>query len=299
MRFGLLGTGYWAAETQATALAAHPDTELAGVWGRDPAKAEVLAQRFGTKAYGDVDALLAAVDAIAVALPPDIQADLATKAARAGRHLLLDKPIALTVPAADALVAAVDTARVASVVFFTNRFTPEFVRFLDNNAAIGGWYAGRVVMHGSIFQPGNPFGASPWRREYGGLWDVGPHALSIVVPLLGDVVEVTAVAGPRDTTNVIATHRGGAASELSLTLDAAPNAIAFETVFYGEHGVAVLPERVTPPVEACGQAITELLATVDTADHRHPCDVHFGRTVVAVLAAAEQAKRERQAIQVP
>jgi predicted dehydrogenase len=298
MRFGLLGTGYWAAETQAPALVAHPGAELVGVWGRDPAKADALAQRFRAKAYGDIDGLLADVDAIAVAVPPDIEADLATKAAQAGQHLLLDKPIALTVAAADALVAAVDAAWVASVVFFTYRFTPEFVRFLDNHAAIGGWYAGRVVMHGSIFQPGNPFGASPWRREYGGLWDVGPHALSLVVPLLGDVVEVTAVAGPRDTTHIIATHRDGAASELSLTLNAAPNAIAFETVFYGEHGVAVLPERVTPPVEACGQAITELLAAVESADRRHPCDVHFGRTVVTVLAAAEQARRQRRAMTV-
>ncbi|MEK8169577.1 hypothetical protein NKH77_06515 [Streptomyces sp. M19] len=47
MRFGLLGTGHWAAATQGAALAAHPDAELVGVWGRDPAKAAALAGRLG------------------------------------------------------------------------------------------------------------------------------------------------------------------------------------------------------------------------------------------------------------
>src|SRR6185295_18080660 len=92
LKFGLLGTGYWAAETQAAALAAHPDAEFVGVWGRDPAKAQALADRYGVRAYGGVDALIADVDAVAVALPPDVQGELAARAAEAGRHLLLDKP---------------------------------------------------------------------------------------------------------------------------------------------------------------------------------------------------------------
>jgi predicted dehydrogenase len=300
VRFGLLGTGYWAAETQATALAAHPGAELVGVWGRDPAKADAVAQRFGAKPYGDVEALIADVEAVAVALPPDVQAPLAARAARAGRHLLLDKPVALATAAADEVVAAVDDARVASLVFFTGRFMPEVEAFLREQAAVGGWYAGRVIMHASIFQPGNPYSASPWRRKHGGLWDIGPHALSIVVPLLGDVVEVTAVDGPRETAHVIARHRDGAASELSLTLNAAPNATAAETVFYGEHGVAVRPRGHTTAVEAFANAIDELLAlaAADPADRRHPCDVHFGRSVVRVLAAADTARRERCAVPV-
>ena len=73
----------WAAETHAAALAAHPDAEFVGVWGRDPAKVDALAGRYGVGAYHDVDALFADVDAVAAALPPDVQADLAVRAATA------------------------------------------------------------------------------------------------------------------------------------------------------------------------------------------------------------------------
>lgn len=298
MRFGLLGTGYWATETQGTALAAHPEADLVGVWGRDPAKADAVARRFDARPYTDIDALIGDVDAVAVALPPDIQAELATRFALAGRHLLLDKPLALTVSAADTLVDAVDAGGVASVVFFTNRFVPAIDAFLDAQAAAGGWYAAQVIMHASIFQPDNPYGASRWRKERGGLWDIGPHALSVVVPLLGEVAEVTAVDGSRDTVNIIARHEGGAASALSLTLNAAPNATAFEWVFYGEGGVAVLPPGDATPVQAFGRAVDDLLrmAAANPAERSHPCDVRFGRSVVRTLAAAETARRERRSV---
>ena len=42
IRVGLLGTGYWAVHTQGAALAERPDVDFAGVWGRDPAKAEAV-----------------------------------------------------------------------------------------------------------------------------------------------------------------------------------------------------------------------------------------------------------------
>jgi len=300
MRFGLLGTGYWAAETQGAALAAHPDAELVGVWGRDSAKAAALAERFGARAYRDVDRLVDDVEAVAVALPPDVQAELALRAARAGRHLLLDKPVALSTAAADALAAAADEAAVAAVVFFTNRFVPAIDTFLRDQATAGGWYAARVTMHASIFRPGNPYGASSWRREHGGLWDIGPHALSVIVPLLGPVVEVTAVDGPRATAHVIARHSGGAASALSLTLDAAPNATVFESVFYGERGVSVLPAGGATAVEAFATAVDQLLtlAAAPPQARQHPCDLHFGASVVRVLAAADTARRERRAVEV-
>jgi predicted dehydrogenase len=278
------------------ALAAHPDADLVGVWGRDAAKAGTVAGPLGARAFGDVDALIDAVDAVAVALPPDVQAPLAVRAARAGRHLLLDKPLALREDAADEVVEAVDATGVASVIFFTNRFVPAIEAFLRDAAAIGGWYAARATLHASIFQPGSPYAGSPWRREYGGLWDVGPHALSVVVPLLGEVVEVTAVDGPRETVHVIARHGAGAASALSLTLNAAPNATAHETVYFGEEGVAVLPPPDATPVEAFGRAVDALLAAAASPGRRHPCNVHFGRSVVRVLAAADTARKERRAV---
>ncbi|MBB6120832.1 Gfo/Idh/MocA family protein [Nocardiopsis algeriensis] len=290
LRIGLLGTGYWAAETQGAALAAHPRAELAGVWGRDPGKAAALAERHGTRAYGDVDALLADVDAVAVALPPDVQAELALRAARAGRHLLLDKPLALTTAAAEAVTAEVEARGLASVVFFTNRFNGSIDSFVRASAARGGWHGAQATLFGSIFQPGNPYGASPWRREKGGLWDVGPHLLSVVLPVLGPVESVAAVAGPRSTTHLLTRHRGGAVGSFAMTLDAPEKAQVFEVVLHGEEGRVRLPEGDRSPVEAFGTAVDRLLDQVEGSPG-DPCDVHFARDVVAVLEAAETALR--------
>jgi predicted dehydrogenase len=51
LTFGLFGTGHWAAEVHAAALAGHPGARLAGVWGRDPVKARALAQRYDVPAF--------------------------------------------------------------------------------------------------------------------------------------------------------------------------------------------------------------------------------------------------------
>ena len=69
LKFGLLGTGHWAVETHGAALAAHPDAALAGVWGRDFAKAEVLAERWGTTAYKDVDEVVRVCQEAGLARP--------------------------------------------------------------------------------------------------------------------------------------------------------------------------------------------------------------------------------------
>src|SRR3954471_12939570 len=121
MRFGVVGTGFWAREIHATSLAEHPDAELVGVWGRDLTKAKALGAQFDVQGYDDLDALLAQVDAVSFSLPPDVQVPLAIRAAEAGKHLLLEKPIALTVEDADRLVAAVRAHRGGSLVFFLLR----------------------------------------------------------------------------------------------------------------------------------------------------------------------------------
>ena len=275
MRFGLLGTGYWGAETHAAAIVAAPGCTLDGVWGRNAAKAAALADRYRTRAYEDVDALFAAVDAVAIALPPDVQAPLAARAARAGKHLFLDKPLALTVEAADEVVAAVDATGVGSVVFFTSRFNPAAAEFLRTATATGGWDGGRAVLLGSL--AGGPYDASPWRHEHGGLWDVGPHALSLLIPVLGPVARVSAALGPHQTATALLTHDSGAVSTMTLSL--ASPVTTWDVSFYGTPGWASVPP-VTDAVEAAVRAL-QALTTGDRS-----CDVHFARTVTAVLATA-------------
>ncbi|MCW3814793.1 Gfo/Idh/MocA family oxidoreductase [Micromonospora sp. DR5-3] len=299
MRFGLFGTGHWAAETHAAAIEAHPQAELAGVWGRDPAKVGALAARHGVPAFDDVDALLGACDAIAVALPPDIQAEIAVRAATAGRHLLLDKPLALSLAEADRVVAAAQASGVASVVFFTQRFHPNVTGFLASTAAAGGWQHARATMFAYIYQPGNPYGNSQWRRDRGALWDIGPHALSLILPVLGRVTQVAAMDGPSGLVHLLLTHDGGATSSLSLTLEAPAEAVTRDFVFFGENGTETVPPGDGSALQAYGTAIDQLLEEVEAGTRDHRCDVRFGREVVGVLDAAERARAEGRTVDLP
>ncbi|MFC8100908.1 Gfo/Idh/MocA family protein [Streptomyces sp. NPDC057363] len=296
MRIGLLGTGPWADMTHAPALRRHDSLDFVGVWGRRPGAAKELADRHGTRAYDDVDALLADVEAVALAVPPAVQAVLAVRAARAGCHLLLDKPLAATVAQGQAAVEAVRVAGVASVVFFTARFQPETEAWITEQAAVDGWFTAQAQWLGTVFaaDSDSPFADSPWRREKGALWDVGPHALSVLLPVLGDARRVAAAApGPGDTVHLVLDHTGGASSTLTLSLTAPPAAAGATVELRGRAGVTLLPETTEGPVPALLRAADALLSSAG-GGRPHACDAAFGLRVTETLAAAEALLNRRQ-----
>jgi predicted dehydrogenase len=285
VRFAVLGTGHWAREVHATALAEHPGAELVAIWGRDRRKAEEVGAAFDVPGTDDLDAVLDGVDAVSIALPPDVQAPLAERAAAAGKHLLLEKPTGLSVAVADRLAAAVREAGVASVVFFTYRFQDATSTWLTQ-AARTQLAGGSGTWLSSI--AGSPFAASTWRQEHGALWDLGPHALALLVPALGPVVAVQAAAGLRDTVHLVLHHPEGVASTVTVSLTVAPMSAGTEFYVHGDAGRLVLLPQLDAAVGSYRVAVDELQAAALTGA-AHPLDVHFGRDVVAVLAAAERS----------
>jgi predicted dehydrogenase len=291
LRFGLVGTGHWARSTHAPALASAPGVCLEAVWGRDHGAAAELAAQHGAKAHEHIGSLIDAVDAVAFAVPPDVQAAIAIRAARAGKHLLLEKPVSFTVAEADELVSAVEWAGVASVVFFTLRFDPRIRAWLADVAARaeragGGWAGGAAEWLGAALRPSSPFN-TPWRRDKGGLWDVGPHALSMLWACLGPVTSVIAEAGTGDLTHLVLHHKGGASSTATLTIAAPPGSGGHSLHVWGAAGRCSLPAEPFEPLAALRTAIAELEAGARSGRVAHPCDVRFGRDVTAVLAAAQ------------
>jgi predicted dehydrogenase len=291
MRVGLIGSGYWARRVHGASAAQHPSLELIGVWGRDPGRTTAAATELGTRAYAELDALVADVEALTFAVPPDVQADLAERAARAGRHVLLEKPLATSVAGARRVEAAVASAGVASIVFFTRRFVPETQAWLRRLEELGGWECGRAEFAAAIQVEGNPFGASPWRWEKGALWDVGPHALALLIPVLGSVESVIAGAGRGDQVHLILQHAHGRSSTASLSLTVPPAATGTSVYVYGEHGRETAPLAGSDPVAAHGAALDALIEQTRQPAAGHPCDVHFGARVVEILAAAEESLR--------
>ncbi|MFE9426858.1 Gfo/Idh/MocA family protein [Kitasatospora sp. NPDC006697] len=293
MRIGLLGTGPWAHRVHAPALANHPEVEFAGVWGRRPEAAAALAGEHGVPVFDTPDELFAAVDAVSIALPPDVQAPLAMRAAEAGRHLLLDKPVALRPEQAAELLGVAAQARIAARVFFTLRFDADTSRWIAEQAAAGDWFTAHARWLSAVFTSDSPYADSPWRQERGALWDVGPHLLSVLLPALGEVERLTAVPGPADTVHLVLRHTSGASSSAELSLSAPKAASEVSVELRGESGVTRLPDFPNGPRVAFGRAVDELLAEVrgeaPAAGALPPCDLVFGLRVVSLLAAAEES----------
>jgi predicted dehydrogenase len=289
LRCGLVGTGYWARVAHARALATAPGIDFTAVWGRNPEAASALAAEFGATAERDFAAFLAGVDAVAFSVPPHVQSELAIRAASAGKHLLLEKPVAITTEAADALVTAVEAAGVASVVFFTARFQLDIRAWLAEITGASGWAGGTATWLGSVYSPASPFN-TPWRQDKGGLWDLGPHVVALLSAVLGPVESVSADAGRGDLTYLVLHHQGGPTSSATLTLGAPARADGFRLEVWGERGIASMPRLADDPVPALRVALTELAARAWSGESGHPCDVRFGRDVTYVLAAAQRQR---------
>ena len=286
LRFGLAGTGHWAQITHAPALASTAGVEFAAVWGRNPDGARSLAAAFQATAHSDIDAFLADVDAVAFSVPPGVQNAIAIRAARAGKHLLLEKPVGTSVADADQLAEAVRQARVASVVFFTARFRADVRAWLADVTSRDGWAGGWAIWLGSSLLGSSPFN-TPWRRDKGGLWDLAPHAVSLLWAALGPVVSVTADAGRADVTHLVLHHESEATSAVTVTLRAPAIAGGVDLQVWGDSGRSAMPAEPDQPVAALRTALAELVDSARSGRLAHPCDVRFGRDVTRVLAEAD------------
>jgi predicted dehydrogenase len=270
LRFGIVGTGQWSRHSHIPGATASTAVEFVGAIGR----------------HDDFDAWLDSVDAVGFAVPPDVESELALRAVRAGKHVLLDKPIATDVPTAERLASAVSDAGVASIVFLTRRFIEPVAQWLDEARATGGWTFGRTEMiSDALAGMPNP----GWRAERGGLWDVGPHTLSVLLPVLGPARTVSATRDSRGL--VVTTLAHDAATSVMTTTIGSPVGSGGDTfLFVGEPGRTAYPPLDEPSGRAdraYSRAIDALVAQVGAPGH--PCDVHFGAEIVRVLDAAERS----------
>lgn len=288
LRIGVAGTGHWADTVHIPGLKLQPAVELVGVWGRNPVTVDTVAKRHAIRGFTRYEDMLAAVDAVSFSLPPAIQAELAVTAANAGKHLLLEKPIAPTVADAERIADAAKKNDVSTVVFFTRRFVPEFERVLQEMRAKR-WTGARVRQHTEAMLPGSPYAGSVWRQAEGAaLWDLGPHALSVLTAILGPVEKISATR-TGDLSCFTATHKGGAISDVSLGLYTRPTETKSEYLFTGPDGDAPLPIPTFPRPQALATAGGDLAENIARGERRHRCDVTVGLEVVRVLAAADRA----------
>ena len=198
----------------------------------------------------------------------------------------MDKPVALDPGLADELAAECAAQSVASVVFFTDRFVPATRDWLAGVAKTGGWLGGGMRWLSSLQEPGNPFGASPWRHQFGGLWDTGPHALSNLISTLGPIEQIRATAGAGDLVHLVLTHSGGPTSTVTLSQFVPPAAAGYETVVWGEAGFATMPQRPDGAEPELVRLAVGEWAAAARGGVPHPVDVHYGARITRLLATA-------------
>lgn len=263
MRVGLIGAGPWASRVHGPGLAAHPDVDLVGVWTRRPEPGRLLAAELGTTAVGELDALLDDVDVVALAVPPRAQADLAVRAAAAGKHLICEKPLAEDLAGARRVADAVREAGVLSSVVLTLRFDPAIRAWLDGVPAGAGADSVGVTrwLSGSLL--GGPYAESGWRAEHGALLDLGPHVVDLLDVALGPVSEVAwAHRSDPDVWNVGLRHVGGALSTMALSLSLPVDPSEIELAVFGGVGRHQISGRVADASACYARLLDELVAAV-------------------------------------
>ena len=289
---GLVGAGPWARMLHAPMLAGGPETTLAGVWARRAEAARELAEANGTQAVGSLEELWERCEAVAFAVPPDVQAELATAAARAGRHLLLDKPAALTVAAAEDLAAAVAEAGVVSQMGLTNRYGPRGRAFLA--AAEGFEVVGaRCASLSGALLGDSPF-STPWRRRHGALLDVGPHLFDLLEGAVGPIEELSGRGDPLRWVSLTCRHAGGQVSEISMSLTLPLVPTVFECSLYGPGGALTYRRPPDPPaamadLQAAGATLRREFAAAVTSGSASALDVNRGLRLQRLIDAAARS----------
>jgi len=186
-KFGIIGVGTWG-ETHLKAISTHPHCEIACICDTNE---ELLKQRAAEypvkRCTTDYNELLAEDDimAVSVVTPDFAHREIAVAAAQAGKHLLIEKPLATTVDDCEAILATVDNAGVTMMVDYHNRFNPAFVQA---KAAIDAGELGELQMMSlrlsdSIYVP---TGMLSWGGTSTVAWFLASHCVDLLRWLSGE-----------------------------------------------------------------------------------------------------------------
>lgn len=198
--WGIVGLGRIAGNSIAPALSALENCELQAVASRDQGRAKEFAARFGARrALDSYEEMLAdpLVEAVYICTPNALHATQVVEAAQAGKHVLCDKPLALSVPDAERAVSACEQARVRLGLMFQSRNYEGMAEVRDLVAAGD---IGRVVIAEVEMSAGRTLLAG-WRTDpalagAGTTNNIGVHAYDLLGYLIG--AEVTAVSAMFD-----------------------------------------------------------------------------------------------------
>jgi predicted dehydrogenase len=330
LRIGLIGCGAIARRAHLPAFRATGAVDVVAFASRSLASAEAASDEWGGgEVLTDWRELLARddIDAVDICSPNALHAEQAIAAAAAGRHVLVEKPMACTVAEADAMIAAAAGAGVVLMPAHNVRFAPPFAAARE---AFGRGVVGELLGVRAAFGHAGPHRWAPdavWFTDAslsggGALLDLGIHAADLLRSILAphEVVEVAAMLlGPpapgevEQAAQVVLRFDNGAIGTLHASWMARPGPDHQLTVF-GTEGTLHLDGRTpltfTPstapdgkgervPLPAPDRVVEPYAAFVRAAsglEPQPPVTAADGRAALAIVGAAYEAARSGRSV---
>lgn len=297
VRFGIIGTGK-ISESIVADMATIPDATTTAVWGRRIERARAFAAQYGiSTATDDLAALLDRqdVDAVYIATPTGTHRRIALQAIEAGKHVLVEKPMAMSAADVDEIFDAARRAETFVMEAMWMRFNPMHVE-VQRRLADGGLGKVRSVRAG--FGMPFPAGGSRWSADLGGstVLDQGIYPVTLALQALGDPASIDATGIVRDGVDVAAhitlgyddgrfAHLACSIVEFidpSASISGTEGWVEIDPMFWAGttaswHGgdaraIFVEPERITPPKEGNGYTpmLRSVSAAIATGVQEHP-----------------------------
>jgi len=326
VKVGIVGAGNISATHARAAEAA--GLKVVAVFGENHTKARTLAERHGAIPCPTLDALVRdnAIDLVLIGSPSGCHADQAAAAIRAGRHVLVEKPLDISTRRIDALLDEMRGATVKLGVFFQDRLKPDVIALKQaiETGAIGTpiLATGEVKWSRSAAYYADSRWRGTWAFDGGGaLMNQGIHTVDLMLYLLGPVVRVSGSIAKRahaieaeDTAVATLEFANGMLGTIVATTAAArgqPRRLEIvgrqgSRILEGDQMItgsgesaSVVPESATSAVVSDATAhqriIEDFVAAIRTG--RAPvCDGVDGRRSVAVVEAVYRSARERIAV---
>jgi len=255
VRFGIIGTGVigpW----HALAIEACEDAELVAVADVALDKAKALAKEHGdVECYADFRKMVGRsdLDAVSICTPSGLHGEAAIAAAQAGKHVLCEKPLDVTVEKIDAMIDAARENNVKLGGIFQWRTYPVSVRARDavQSGALGKMVLGDAYL--KYYRSQAYYDSAGWRGTWefdggGALMNQGVHGIDLLLWIMGDVESVFARTAPllrkievEDTAVAALKFKSGAFGVIEGTTSSNPGEESM-LAFHGDKGTIIMTE---------------------------------------------------------
>ncbi|MEX0874852.1 MAG: Gfo/Idh/MocA family oxidoreductase [Actinomycetota bacterium] len=321
IRVALVGCGAIARRSHVPALKNISDVDVVAFASRSLASAEAAAGEWGTTdavVSDDWRKVVARddIDAVDICSPNSLHHEQTVAAAQAGKHVLVEKPIACTVKEADAMIAAAGDGGVVLHVAHNVRYLPVAVAAHRSIARVG-----KIVGVRAAFGHAGPRGWAPdatWFFDTklsggGALIDLGIHAIDLLRFVTGlDATEVTAVTlgeePAEDAAQVAIRFSDGAIGSVHASWVARP-APDFGLTVFGHQGTMHVDARsplTFRPAEGDSEKVElpgdvsspfdDFVRAIRGEPSAQPATADDGRAALAIVCAAYESARTRKTV---